>query len=513
MIDKNQCAFNVCLAVLPVKYRSLHYEDVPVDVTASFTLREFNWPSFPFNWHYHAEVELTLIIRGQGLRFVGDSVEEFAEGDLCLLGANLPHSWASHKHAPASVRSLVAHFLPDSWGPAFWNLPEVRRIRDLLKRASRGLAVAGGTRREVEGLFHGLMEQPHSSLQRFQTLLEMLERIAGGTDSASLASADYSQPASLEANHKIGRILGYIHTRLGPELTQREVAQAAGLSAPAFSQFFKRCLRTSFVNYVNELKIRRASRRLLETDESVTDIAFASGFNNLSHFNTQFRRRLRQSPREYRRQAGAGGTPGAPSPAPEARPGQNPRVLPAIFKLDRDVTIHGRGTSFRGVRAAKDELRPWLRRYALCPALARHQILHAGITEAFAPYQIVRTNQTSSYFLACFCGRGQVLVEGHWRLIRPGMACLLPAHARNAFEALPGETWRFAYVCLAGMPRNDGAVLSRPVVVTQYDPDPLRLAILGLEAECSGDARNRQVKHWVDLIHDYATDFDAIGRT
>ena len=268
-------------------------------------MREFNWPAFPFNWHYHPEVELTLIVRGRGIRFVGDSAEEFTDGDLCLLGANTPHCWASHKEADPGVRSLVVQFRPDSWVQAFWNLPEFRSITKLLLDARRGLEVRGAARREVEQLFSVVQQQSPGSLQRFDTLLEMLHCIAQSVDSRPLAAMACEPTPGNGANGKLGKILGYIHAHLGPDLTQHEVAKTVRLSAAAFSQFFRRSLGTSYVHYVNELKIRNACRALLDTNQSITEIAYQTGFNNLSHFNAQFRRFRRLSPRDFRRQAQA----------------------------------------------------------------------------------------------------------------------------------------------------------------------------------------------------------------
>ena len=490
--------------MLPIKPRSIRYEDVPADATASFTMREFAWPSFPFNWHYHPEVELTLIVRGRGIRFVGDSAVEFADGDVCLLGADIPHCWASHKDADPGVRSLVVHFRPETWGQPFWNLPELRGISRLLADARRGLEVRGSARREVEQLFLVLQQQQPGSLPRFDTLLEMLHCIAQSRDVTPLAAAASEPIHPSEATGKLGKIIGYIHAHLGPDLTQREVAEAAHLSPAAFSQFFRRSLGTSYVHYINELKIRNACRALLDTNQPVTEIAFNAGFNNLSHFNAQFRRLRRLSPRAFRQQAQSAER----TNAPDAPAGKAPATLDRTTAAgDHDVTVHGKGTVFEGVRVGTEDPRPWLKRYAICPALARFGIVHAGTAEAHAPYQIVRTNQTSSYFLACFGGRGQVVVDGRWRTIRPGHACLLPAHVHNAFEALSDEAWRFAYVCYQQPTDQTNNLSASSPVVTEFDPEPLRLAIQGLTAECRSRARPAQVDHWIELVQGYVAGF------
>ncbi|MGA2866342.1 MAG: AraC family transcriptional regulator [Verrucomicrobiota bacterium] len=286
-----------------VAARKPHYEDVPPDVVSAFTFREFRWPSFPFNWHYHPELELTLIVAGSGLRFVGDAVEEFRDGDLCLLGADTPHCWASHANAPSGVASLVIQFQPDSWGPAFWSLPELRAVRDLFARARRGLAIQSATRQVVARTILDMPHQPHGAWERLSMLITILVRIAESSDCRPLATSGYEMPARAAANKKLGQILGFIHAHLDQDLRQRDAARAAGMSVQSFSHFFRRCVGKTYVAYVNGLKVSTVCRLLLETDQSITEAAYAASFNNLSHFNAQFRRLKGMTPRQFRQHA------------------------------------------------------------------------------------------------------------------------------------------------------------------------------------------------------------------
>jgi AraC-like DNA-binding protein len=286
--------------------RAIHFEDVPSDSQACFTLREFQWPAFPFNWHFHPELELTLIVKGRGLRFVDDSVQEFTEGDLCLLGANTPHCWASHANAPKGVHSLVIHFSPQAWGEFFWRLPEMRGVWRLFDLAGRGLVFHGAVRQEVSQMIWELTRDPHGSFSRLIAFLQVLERLANNKTWMPLASEGHKNPPSRQVWDKIGRILQVIHANLGPDLDQAGVARAMGMSAQAFSQFFRRSMGKTYVDYINELKIRQVCRALLETEDTITEVAYACGFNNLSHFNTQFRRFKQMTPREFREAARGG---------------------------------------------------------------------------------------------------------------------------------------------------------------------------------------------------------------
>src|SRR4026209_1724894 len=107
----------------------------------------------------------------------------------------------------------------------------------------------------------------------------------------------------------------------------------------------------------------------------------------------------------------------------------------------KDVTVHSPRTRILGVKAQWVESRPWIVDFPVCPALNQYQIVHVGMMEAVAPTEIVRTKQTTTYFLACLRGKGKVLIDGRWRLCGAECASLLPAHTLNAFRALPGVRW------------------------------------------------------------------------
>jgi AraC-like DNA-binding protein len=172
-----------------------------------------------------------------------------------------------------------------------------------------------------------------------------------------------------------------------------------------------------------------------------------------------------------------------------------------------DVTLHSPKSRIRGVKALQVENRPWIDQFQECPSLSRHQILHVGIMETEAPTRIVRTKQTTAYFLACLEGKGRVLIDGRWRMCKAGQACLLPAHTLNAFEAVANVPWHFCWVCYQ---QPDGQRLiadaASPILVS-FEAVPLHSAILGLQFECGSVTQPDLIHHWVELIHGYVSRF------
>lgn len=266
---------------------------------SSFTCRKFELPAFPFRWHHHPEVELTLITRGRGQRFVGDSIEPFAEGDLVLLGSDVPHTWHSPPGRGRRVGSVVIQFRRDFIGPRFFDLPEAAKVRRLLHRASSGLAFSGNAAARVARRMAAMSER--DGFTRLTDLLASLHELAQHRGARPLSSAGFRPRPNVGDAGRIDRVWR-LARNLEEAVTQRDAAAALGMTPAGFSRYFKRTTGHTFVAYVHELRVAEACRLLIDTDTPVTDICFASGFGNLSNFNRVFRRLKRVSPRQFRQQ-------------------------------------------------------------------------------------------------------------------------------------------------------------------------------------------------------------------
>lgn len=285
-----------------IRSRQLKFEQITPPATASFFWKRFCEPvGFPFVWHYHTEIELTLIVRGRGLRFVGDSIERFAEGDLVLLGSNLPHTWSSDSGS-RDAESVVVQFLPDCWGQSFGELPEMRRVQELLRRADRGLVFPSDSGAKAVARLESLHAE-HSPMDHLLALLGALSALAERDDSRPLCRAPMNATTDQRIAQRLKRVLDRVHADLVELPSQAELAGSVGMSPQAFSRFFRRQMGTTFVGYVNAWRVGMACRSLLETGTPVTTIALECGFENLSHFNRQFKRITGLTPSAYRDKA------------------------------------------------------------------------------------------------------------------------------------------------------------------------------------------------------------------
>ena len=250
-------------------------------------------------FHYHPEFELTLIPSSSGQRYVGDHIGRFAPGDLVLMGPSLPHMYVNDAAFSGPAHSIVLQFLPSCFGEDFFQLIELNRIRLLLHRSRLGLRFYGRTREKATEML-----LPFNQLEggaRVVAFLNILETLARSREYHTLASPHFVPALSIYQGDRINQVCNLISRRFREGITQSDAARAARMSPSSFCRFFRRATNKTFREFLNEVRIGNACRALLETDKTVVEICYESGFNNLSNFNRQFLRLRKTSPRDYRR--------------------------------------------------------------------------------------------------------------------------------------------------------------------------------------------------------------------
>lgn len=275
-------------------------EKVSLRPRESFACRRFQTSRFFSPLHFHPECELTLIESSHGLRFVGDHIQNFGPGDLVLLGSGLPHYWENPPDWQGEARSVVVQFSETMLGDSWLEAPELSAIRRLLGRAGRGVHFSGKAAKVAAARLGQMTEM--ESVPRMLLLLETLHDLATARGTTLLASAGYAPIFNVEDQSRLSRVLDYVNASVAEGVTQREAARLAGLSPASFSRYFRRKMGHTFEAFVNEVRVGRICRALVdEPEKTVAEIAFATGFNNLANFNRQFLRRIGMAPVAYRR--------------------------------------------------------------------------------------------------------------------------------------------------------------------------------------------------------------------
>jgi AraC-like DNA-binding protein len=271
---------------------------------AFFSAFERVAPVFPFQWHYHPEYELTLIVTGSGQRLVGDSISDYGPGDLVLLGPNLPHSWRS---APLQARlkglnrAVVVHFRPDFLGERFLTLQEMTQVARLFQQAAHGLAFdRTSSRLDIARKLIHLPALPPP--RRLISLLGILVDLAEARRARRLATVRLKPICRIGDQQRIEKICAYLEAHFDHKTNFAQLAAQIPMDQTSLCRFFKRATGRTLTTYVNELRIGTASELLTHTDLSVLEIALRVGFDNYSYFCRRFRSVKGCAPRMLRKQ-------------------------------------------------------------------------------------------------------------------------------------------------------------------------------------------------------------------
>jgi AraC-like DNA-binding protein len=279
---------------------------IPIDneKDQSVTIRYYKEPRFQNAWHYHKELELVYVIKGEGTRFVGDNIEDFRSDDLVLLGTNLPHRWKNqitfdaHGHT-RNAEAIVIHFNAHFLGKDFLEIPEMWPIKALFSRARQGIKLSKKLKYTIAKSMKNMLEL--SNYDRLLALLHILKLIAEDHNVVPLSGYAFMDNIHQPQNRKLDGIFEFVMNNFSNRITLEQAAQVANMNRTAFCKYFKDRTSKTFFQFLHEVRIGYACRLLMEQNLNISEICFECGFNNLSNFNRQFRKYTHLSPGEYQK--------------------------------------------------------------------------------------------------------------------------------------------------------------------------------------------------------------------
>src|SRR5690606_34775031 len=263
----------------------------------SFLIRTFGHEAFLAPYHYHPEYELTYIIRGKGKRYVGNRLDDFGDGDFVLIGPNQPHCWKLDQ-PDTKASAVVIQFTHDFLGADFFEKPEFSPINALLKESQAGLSFP----QPKEMTKYILRLRKSEGVERILHLLELLKLLTEQNYKAIDIGALENNSDSNTDSNRINVIMAYIVENFKNDISLDDVANVANLTLNAFCKYFKKLTRKTFVEMLVQYRMNYAVQQLLHTDDPISAIALASGFNDMSYFYKTFRSKMGMSPLAYRKE-------------------------------------------------------------------------------------------------------------------------------------------------------------------------------------------------------------------
>jgi AraC-like DNA-binding protein len=261
----------------------------------SFKAFRLHQPAFVSHWHYHPELELVFFAQGQGMRFIGDDIALYNEGDLLLIGKNLPHTFISYETPKTPMaEALCVQFS----GSLFDSFAECVSFRGLFQEANRGIIFLNPSKAILEKLWAVVSA---SGIVALVTLIETLDLLCTTPERRPILTQDYQRYMVLsDTSTRVQTAIDYINTHYHRTISLQEIAEVCHFSPNAFSRWFRQHIGLTFVDYLNKVRLTHVCQLLLSTDDAIGQIAFRTGFENISTLNRLFQQKLGTSPSKYR---------------------------------------------------------------------------------------------------------------------------------------------------------------------------------------------------------------------
>lgn len=281
--------------------RNLVKEITPLTQADCFTFFSRNKSAFDFPLHYHEEYELNFIQHAKGAkRIVGDHIEEIGNIELVLVGPNLQHAWFTHHCKSRKIHEITIQFHKDLFNEDFLKRNQLSFIRSMFDKSLRGILFSEETIRRIAPRIQQL-----DSKHAFDSVLELMSILHDLSTSRNMrilsdASFNNNIGQSFPNSRRIEKAMEYMNMNFNKPIKLGEVAKLVNMSEAAFSRFFKTRTGANFVDCINEIRLGNATRMLIDTTNTVAEIAYECGFNNISNFNRIFKRKKGITPKEFR---------------------------------------------------------------------------------------------------------------------------------------------------------------------------------------------------------------------
>jgi len=277
------------------------FEKVSPEFGKSIKVRQHHKTILGLNafWHFHPEIELVYVNKGQGKRHIGNHLSYFNNSQLILIGSNLPHNGFTDRLTTTGKETLI-QFSPEIFGNTFIGLPEMSAMKALFIRAQKGILFKQETKRKIGSSIEMIYQ--YDGFKRIVKLLEILQVLSLAEDYELLNGDGFAFETKPQDSKKIDIIFKHINNNFQNHISLDEIADKVSMTVPAFCRYFKKSTGKTFTKIVNEYRVVHATKLLNESQMNIAEVCFECGFNNFSHFNKQFNEITGKSASQYRKE-------------------------------------------------------------------------------------------------------------------------------------------------------------------------------------------------------------------
>jgi AraC-like DNA-binding protein len=280
---------------------ALHKSEIPA--SRIFIIRQLEEKHFDPIWHAHSEYQLFVVLQGTGTRFIGDNIKSFKPGELILTGPHLPHVWRNdeayfQKNSRLKTSGIVIYLNENFLGDHFLEKEEIIVLKKLFLKSMRGLEFYGAKKLEVIKLMKELTKC--QGVASVILVLRILEILSGTKEYHYISSRAYDNTFDQHETDRLNKVYEYVFKNFRKKILLKDLSDLLNMTPTSFSRYFTMKNNKPFSRFISEIRIKQACKMLTETDEPVSQICYACGFDTLSNFNKQFKDITQKKPTQYK---------------------------------------------------------------------------------------------------------------------------------------------------------------------------------------------------------------------
>ena len=279
---------------------------IPVSKGHSIYVQEDELPHFYEHLHRHIEIQITYVIRGEGTLIAGDVMQTFQPGDVFIIGANQPHLFKSNPEyfdvsKNKNIHSLNIFFNPKGFLTPLLDLPEMTSIKKFIDSSLLGLK-ASETHQKIVSDYIWKVKN-NTTGYRLSAFIDLLQLMANFKDWNYLSSESFEYTITDTEGLRMNDIYQYTITNYSENITLEQIADVVFLTPQSFCRYFKKHTLKTYTEFLNEVRINEACKKFMTNNfESISAIAYQTGFNNVVTFNRVFKNIIKKSPSEFIKQ-------------------------------------------------------------------------------------------------------------------------------------------------------------------------------------------------------------------
>ena len=276
-------------------------EITPLSERDCFYIADRHKTEFTYPIHCHAEYELNFTEQASGVRrVVGDSSEVIGDYDLVLItGKELEHVWEQHECTSKDIREITIQFSSDLFFKDFINKNQFGSIRRMLEKAQCGISFPMQAIMKVYNWLDKLASE-EQGFYAVMSFLRILYELSLYDDARVLSSSSFAKIDNFSDSRRVQKVQKYIADHYQEDIRLADMADMVGMTSVSFSRFFHLRTGKTLSDYIIDIRLGFATRLLVDSSQTIAEICYDCGFNNLSNFNRMFRRKKGCSPKEFR---------------------------------------------------------------------------------------------------------------------------------------------------------------------------------------------------------------------